>query len=129
MLKLTEPKSFLRFAKNMTVGELKNVTTTDIMEYEAEFTTTIKPDYDADFATVTATNNTMTELAMQVYGAGSKQHKYLGRNFHKGENLVDAHYSQFPSVYELETWVENSKSGFYEDYCVPAMGYARKEDN
>ena len=72
MLKLTEPKSFLRFAKNMTVGELKNVTTTDIMEYEAEFTTTIKPDYDADFATVTATNNTMTELAMQVYGAGSK---------------------------------------------------------
>ena len=128
MLKLTEPKSFLRFAKNMTVGELKNVTTTDIMEYEAEFTTTIKPDYDADFATVTATNNTMTELAMQVYGAGSKQHKYLGRNFAKGESVVDLHYSVFPSVAELKFWVENSQSGRYDDACVPAQNYIHKEN-
>ena len=129
MLKLITPKSFLRFAKNMTVGELKNVTKKDLLDYKAEFEANIKPTYEEDHGVVSTTNDTMTELACQVYGAGSKQHKYLGRNFHKGENLVDAHYSQFPSVYELETWVENSKSGFYEDYCVPAMGYARKEDN
>ena len=99
------------------------------MEYEAEFTTTIKPDYEADFATVQATNETMTALAVKVYGTGSKQHKYLGRNFAKGESIVDLHYSVFPSIAELKYWVENSQSGRYEDACVPAQNYAHKEDN
>ena len=113
----------------MTVGELKNVSKNDLLQYKAEFEGTVKPTYEEDYAVVSTTNDTMTALAEQVYGSYSKQHKYLGRNFHKGENLVDAHYSQFPSIYELETWVENAQSGFYEDYCVPANGYARKEDN
>ena len=129
MLKLTTPKSFLRLAKNMTVGELKNVTDQDLQDYDAEFLATIKPDYEEDFGTVEETNNKMTVLAVDVYGSHSKQHKYLERNFRKGESVVDSHYSQFPSPDSIRTWVENSQSGFYEDYCVPAMGYARKEDN
>ena len=128
MLKLTEPKSFLRFAKNMTVGELKNITDKDLMAYQAEFDTTIKPDYEADFSTVTETNETMTELAVQIYGESSKQHKYLYRNFSKGESVVDLHYSVYPRPDELKYWVENSKSGNYEDACVPAQGYLKKED-
>ena len=129
MLKLTTPKSFLRFAKNMTVGELKNITDNDLLEYVSEFNTFIKPDYEADYGSVKETNDTMTDLAVQVYGHGSKQHKYLGRNFARGESVVDSHYSQFASPDELEHWVKNSKTGFYEDACVPARNYERKEDS
>ena len=129
MLKLITPKSFLRFGKNMTVGELKNITKKDLLDYRAEFESNIKPAYEEDYGVVSTANDTMTELAVQVYGSYSKQHKYLGRNFTKGENLVDSHYSMFPSPNELDTWVENSQSGFYEDYCVPAENYARKEDS
>lgn len=71
----------------------------------------------------------MMNLSVEVYGAGSKQHKYLERNFRKGENLVDSHYSQYASPLELEHWIENSQAGFYEDYCVPALNYKRKEDS
>ena len=129
MLKLTTPKSFLRYAKNMTVGELKNVTPQDLLEYKAEFEGTIKSDYDSDFGVVSESNSKMQTLAIAIYGAESKQHKYLYRNFAKGESVVDAHYSQFPSSAHLESWIENSKSGFYEDYCVPSNSYAKKEDN
>jgi len=129
MLKLKIPKSFLRFAKNMTVGELKNVTPKDLLEYRAEFESIIKPAYEEDYGVVSTTNDTMTELAVQVYGGYSKQTKYLQRNFAKGENLVDSHYSMFPSPNQLDTWVENSQSTLYEDYCVPAKNYARKEDS
>ena len=129
MLKLTTPKSFLRFAKNMTVGELKNVTDQDLLQYKAEIESTLKADYEEDFGTVSESNQTMINLAVAVYGLESKQHKYLYRNFAKGESIVDAHYSQFPSSQELETWIENSKSGFYEDYCVPSNSYQRKEDS
>jgi len=129
MLKLTTPNSFLRFAKNMTVGELKNITDNDLLEYASEFESTIRMDYESDFASVQETNDKMHSLAVQVYGATSKQAKYLERNFRKGESVVDVHYSQFPSAKELATWVENSKSGFYEDYCVPSNNYNRKEEN
>jgi hypothetical protein len=129
MLNLTTPKSFLRYAKNMTVGELKNVSDNDLLEYASEFESTIKSHYEEDFATVSETNNKMFTLAVQVYGAKSKQAKYLERNFRKGESVVDIHYCQFPSACEITTWVENSKSGFYEDYCVPSNNYARKEDS
>lgn len=129
MLKLTTPKSFLRFAKNMTVGELKNVTDTDLLEYTSEFESTIKGDYEEDYSSVNETNDKMYALAIEVYGGYSKQAKYLHRNFRKGESVVDIHYSQFPSVHEVKTWVENSKSGFYEDSCVPALNYEKKEDN
>jgi len=129
MLKLTVPKSFLRFAKNMTVGELKHVTKKDLLEYTAEFESTLKPDYEEDMGVVSENNNTMMNLSVEVYGAGSKQHKYLERNFRKGENLVDSHYSQYASPLELEHWIENSQAGFYEDYCVPALNYKRKEDS
>jgi len=128
MLKLTTPKSFLRFAKNMTVGELKNVTPKDLQDYNAEFLTVIKLDYREDFATVKETNEKMTVFAIEIYGEQSKQHKYLHRNFNKGESVVDTHYAQFPSPTVLEGWVEHSKSGFYEDYCVPSQSYAKKED-
>ena len=128
MLKLTTPKSFLRFAKNMTVGELKNVTPKDLQDYDAEFLTTIKPDYKEDFATVEETNERKCVLVVEVYGDQSKQHKYLYRNFRKGESVVDNHYAQFPNPAHLEAWVENSQSGFYEDYCVPSNSYAKKED-
>lgn len=126
MLKLTTPKSFLRFAKNMTVGELKNVTDADLLEYTSEFESTIKGDYEEDYSSVKETNDKMYALALQVYGESSKQAKYLRRNFHKGESVVDIHYSQFPSVAEVNRWVKNSKSGFYEDSCVPALGYERR---
>jgi hypothetical protein len=129
MLKLTTPKSFLRYAKNMTVGELKNVTDNDLLEYSAEFTSTIKVDYEEDYSCVQETNDKMFALAVEVYGSRSKQAKYLERNFRKGESVVDIHYCQFPSSDQLQTWVENSKSGFYEDDCVPANHYNRKEDN
>ena len=129
MLKLTTPTSFLRFAKNMTVGELKNVTQQDLMEYKAEFETDIKPAYEEDFGVVSESNQKMINIAVTIYGSESKQHKYLYRNFAKGENLVDSHYCQYPSCGELETWVENSKTGFYEDYCVPSNNYLKKEDN
>ena len=129
MLKLTVPNSFLRFAKNMTVGELKHVHKKDLLDYRAEFESTLKPDYEEDMGVVSENNNTMMNLAVEVYGAGSKQHKYLERNFRKGENLVDSHYCQYPSPMELEQWVENSKADFYEDYCVPALNYMRKEDS
>lgn len=129
MLKLTTPKSFLRYAKNMTVGELKNVTDSDLLEYSSEMESTIANDYKEDFSCVVEDNGKMYALAIKVYGAGSKQVKYLDRNFCKGENLVDTHYSQFPSASEVNRWVENSKTGFYEDSCVPAMNYQRKEDN
>ena len=129
MLKLTVPKSFLRFAKNMTVGELKHVTKKDLLEYTAEFESTLKPDYEEDMGVVSENNNTMMNLSVEVYGSGSKQHKYLERNFRKGENLVDSHYSQYASPLELEHWIENSQAGFYEDYCVPALNYKRKEDS
>ena len=129
MLKLTTPKSFLRYAKNMTVGELKNVTPQDLLEYKAEFEGTIKADYESDFGVVSESNSKMQTLAISIYGAESKQHKYLYRNFAKGESVVDAHYAQYPSSTQLEQWIENSKSGFYEDYCVPSNGYAKKEDN
>tara|TARA_R100001594_G_C3922786_1_gene236151 strand:+ start:233 stop:622 length:390 start_codon:yes stop_codon:yes gene_type:complete len=129
MLKLTKPKSFLRFAKNMTIGELKHVSSKDLLQYKAEFESSLKPDYTEDMGVVSETNNTMINLAVEVYGVGSKQHKYLQRNFSRGENLVDTHYSQYASPNELEQWIENSKSGFYEDYCVPALNYQRKEDS
>ena len=129
MLKLTTPKSFLRFAKNMTVGELKNVTDHDLLQYKAEIESTLKADYEEDFGTVSEANQTMINLAVAVYGQESKQHKYLYRNFAKGESIVDIHYSVFPSSNELEQWVRNSKSDFYEDYCVPANNYQKKEDN
>jgi|TARA_R110000796_G_scaffold4472_7_gene17381 hypothetical protein len=129
MLKLTTPKSFLRFAKNMTVGELKNVTDQDLLQYKAEIESTLKADYEEDFGTVSESNQTMINLAVSVYGQESKQHKYLYRNFAKGESIVDTHYSVFPSSTELEQWVINSKSNFYEDYCVPANNYEKKEDN
>lgn len=129
MLKLITPKSYLRFAKNMTVGELKNVTAKDLLDYRADFEGNVKPAYEEDYGVVSTTNDTMGELAVLVYGSYSKQTKYLQRNFSKGDNLVDAHYSMFPSPNELDTWVENSKSNFYEDYCVPSQGYARKEDS
>jgi hypothetical protein len=57
MLNLTTPKSFLRYAKNMTVGELKNVSDNDLLEYASEFESTIKSHYEEDFATVSETNN------------------------------------------------------------------------
>ena len=129
MPKLTVPNSFLRFAKNMTVGELKHVADKDLLDYRAEFESTIKPDYQEDMGVVSETNSTMMNLSVEVYGSGSKQHKYLQRNFAKGENLVDSHYSQYASPKELEYWVENSKAGFYEDYCVPSLNYQRKEDS
>ena len=129
MLKLITPKSYLRFAKNMTVGELKNVTKKDLLDYRADFEGNIKPAYEEDYGVLSTANSTMSELAVQVYGTYSKQTKYLERNFSKGENLVDTHYSMFPSPNELDTWVENSKSAFYEDYCVPAQNYARKEES
>lgn len=113
----------------MTVGELKNVTKKDLLDYRAEFESSIKPAYEEDYGVVSVANDTMTELAVQVYGDYSKQHKYLGRNFAKGENIADSHYAMFPSPNELDAWVENSQSGFYEDYCVPAQNYARKEDS
>jgi hypothetical protein len=129
MLKLTTPKSFLRFAKNMTVGELKNVTDADLLEYTSEFQSTIQPDNLDDFSSTKETNDKMYALAVQVYGAYSKQAKYLARNFRKGDSLVSIHYSQFPTVSEITRWVENSKSGFYEDGCVPYLNYEKKEDN
>ena len=108
MLKLTTPKSFLRYAKNMTVGELKNATPQDLLEYKAEFEGTIKADYEEDFGVVSDSNIKMQNLAVSVYGYESKQHKYLYRNFAKEESIVDARYSQFPSSQELQTWIENS---------------------
>jgi len=129
MLKLTTPKSFLRFAKNMTVGELKNVTDQDLLQYKSELESTIKLDYEEDFGTVAEHNQTMVNLSIKVYGQESKQHKYLYRNFAKGGSVVDVHYSVFPSSTELESWVRNSKSDFYEDFCVPANNYQKKEDN
>ena len=127
MLKLTTPKSFLRFAKNMTVGELKNVTNLDLLSYKAEMQATICPDMDEDLGTVNATNMKMVALAVSVYGEGSKQHKYLTRNFSKGECLVDLHYNMFAKWTLVETWISNSKTGSYADYCVPGQGYERKE--
>ena len=112
----------------MTVGELKNVTKKDLLDYKADFESNVKPSYEEDYATVSVTNTTMQELCVEVYGSESKQHKYLYRNFSKGENIADLHYNMFPSPTELDVWVENSQSGFYEDYCIPAKNYARKED-
>tara|TARA_Y100000004_G_scaffold196910_1_gene268711 strand:+ start:64 stop:453 length:390 start_codon:yes stop_codon:yes gene_type:complete len=129
MLKLTTPKSFLRFAKNMTIGELKLISAKDLLDYKAEFESSIKPDYTEDMGVVSESNNKMMNLAIEVYGSKSKQHKYLQRNFSKGENLVDSHYSQFAHPDELEQWIENAKGGFYQDYCVPALNYQRKEDS
>lgn len=129
MLKLTTPKSFLRFAKNMTVGELKNITDTDLLEYNSEFEAIIKADYEEDSAIVKTSNDKMSALALEVYGERSKQVKYLERNFRKGENIVDTHYSQFVSGSQLQKWVDSAKSGFYEDKCVPSNGYSIKEDS
>ena len=64
MLKLTVPKSFLRFAKNMTVGELKHVTKKDLLEYTAEFESSLKPDYEEDMGVVSENNNTMMNLSV-----------------------------------------------------------------
>ena len=56
----------MRFAKNMTVGELKNVTKKDLLDYKAEFEADIKTTYEEDHGVVSTTNDTMTELACQV---------------------------------------------------------------
>lgn len=128
MLKLYTPKSFLKFATNMTVGELKNVTSQDLLEYSAEFKKDIEPSYTDDYSVVETTNQKMVALAEEIYGTNSKQRKYLIRNFRKGESVVDSHYSTFPSPETLKEWVENAQSGFYEDYCVPAQQYQRKEE-
>ena len=127
MLKLEEPKSYLRLAKNMTVGELKNVTNKDMLEYTAEFTTTIEPAYRADKGAVEEVNIKLVSHAISVYGEHSKQHKYLRRNFSKGESLADTHYANFASPHILEMWVKNAKTGMYDDGCVPAMNYERKD--
>ena len=129
MLKLLKPKSFLRYAKNMTVAELKNVTDKDVMEYKTEWTSTISPAFEADKGELQGINSKIEQLSIQVYGEQSKQHKYLYRNFAKGESVVDTHYDQYPHPNEIKYWVENSQSGYYEDGCVPAMGYQKKEDN
>lgn len=129
MLKLTIPKSFLRYAKNMTVAELKNVTDKDLMEYQTEWTGEMLPSYEADTGYLQTVNTEMETLAIKVYGADSKQHKYLYRNFAKGESVVDTHYHQYPNPEQLQYWVENSKTNRYDDACVPAQNYEQKDDN
>lgn len=128
MLKLTAPTSFLRFAKNMTVAELKNISNKDLMVYQSELETFLKLDYEADLHEIGESNQQLTALAEQVYGNTSKQVKYLGRNFQKGENVVDLHYKQYPNMRELTQWIENSKGGAYADSCVPGFGYKSKEE-
>ena len=67
MLKLLKPKSFLRYAKNMTVAELKNVTDKDVMEYQTEWTSNISPAFEADKGELQGINSKMEQLSIQVY--------------------------------------------------------------
>ena len=128
MLKLTQPKSFLRFANTMTVGELKNVTPLDITTYSLEWESTIAVDRADDLQIMEQKQEAIIAECLELYGHGSKQWKYLHKNYEKGESVAQKHYSQFPDPTTVKDWVENSQTGNYEDSCMPNYQYKHKEN-
>lgn len=129
MLKLKIPKSFLRFANTMTVGELKNINPTDITEYSLEWTSSVEADFKEDVDSLSDINKILLENCVAVYGYSSKQFKYMTRNFEIGESVAHTHYSKFPHPETIREWVNSSKTGAYEDSCMPFHGFKRKEDS
>lgn len=127
-LKLTQPKSFLRFAKTMTVGELKNVSPQDINSYFLEWESTIIEDQKEDLRQMEKNQDVMIQECEELYGHQSKQMKYLLRNYNLGESIASKHYAQFPDPTTVKDWVENSQTGNYDDSCMPNYAYKAKEN-
>jgi hypothetical protein len=119
MFELKVPSGRLRFARFMSVAELKTITEQEIINYTTEWHSTIQPAQEKDFSTLSNKINDLFEQGSEIFGEGSKQEKYLKRNYKAGDTKIHAHYDEFLTPEAICRALKQIADGFFEDSYYP----------
>ena len=108
-VKLTKMTHFLKGSLSMTEPELAQITDTQIRDYALEYNTSIPEDFEEDLNEAHKLNVEVVALTEEVYGTNSNQHKYVQRNWQKGQDIVQKHYNRYEKPSHLKYRVEDAR--------------------
>lgn len=103
--KLTVPPTRLRAARTMTAAELKTITEKELLEYTSFWETDMISDMEHDSRLASEKFSQAMNVMTDLFGAESKQVKYLLRNYNKGDNLTSRFYKQFVQPSTIARWM------------------------